>query len=109
MDVAQVPHLGIIANRASPIARRLSRIAWDRFLLWALAAGGAALRLSLIAGQRFHGDEAIYGYWAQLVASGRDPLLLSTPLDKPPLFIYLLAGVFKLFGPSEVAAPRVWA
>jgi hypothetical protein len=53
-----------------------------------------ALRLSLIAEQGFHGDEAIYGYWAQLVASGRDPLLLSVPLDKPPLFIYLLAGVF---------------
>jgi len=63
-----------------------------------------ALRLSLIAEQGFHGDEAIYGYWAQLVASGRDPLLLSVPLDKPPLFIYLLAGVFKLFGPTEVAA-----
>lgn len=69
-----------------------------------MAAAGAALRLSLIAGQRFHGDEAIYGYWAQLVASGQDPLLLSVPLDKPPLFIYSLAGVFKLFGPTEVAA-----
>jgi len=65
---------------------------------------GAALRLSLMAGQRFHGDEAIYGYWAQLVASGQDPLLLSVPLDKPPLFIYLLAGVFKLLGPTEAAA-----
>jgi len=69
-----------------------------------LVAAGAGLRLSLIAGQRFHGDEAIYGYWAQLVASGQDPLLLSVPLDKPPLFVYLLAGVFKLFGPTEIAA-----
>jgi len=65
---------------------------------------GATLRLSLIAGQHFHSDEAIYGYWARLVASGRDPLLLSVPLDKPPLFIYLLAGIFKLFGPTEIAA-----
>jgi len=73
-------------------------------LLWALVMGGAALRLSLIAGQHFHGDEAIYGYWAQLIAFGQDPLLLSVPLDKPPLFIYLLAGVFELFGPTEVAA-----
>ncbi len=81
------------------IARRTSRP-----LLWGVMAAGAALRLSLIAGQRFHGDEAIYGYWAQLIASGRDPLLLSVPLDKPPLFIYLLAGVFRLFGPTEVAA-----
>jgi hypothetical protein len=69
-----------------------------------LVAGGAALRLSLIAGQRFHGDEAIYGYWGQLVAFGEDPLLLSVPLDKPPLFIYLLAAIFKWFGPTEVAA-----
>jgi hypothetical protein len=60
--------------------------------------------LSLVAGQRFHGDEAIYGYWAQLLSSGQDPLLLSVPLDKPPLFFYLLAGVFGLFGPSEIAA-----
>jgi len=73
-------------------------------MLWTLAVGGTALRLSLIARQGLHGDEAIYGYWAQLVASGRDPFLLSVPLDKPPLFIYLLAGMFKLFGPTEIAA-----
>jgi len=86
------------------MAHGASRIAWDRLLLWALVMGGAVLRLSLIAGQRFHGDEAIYGYWAQLVAFRQDPLLLSVPLDKPPLFIYLLAGVFELLGPTEVAA-----
>lgn len=97
MDAVQVPVFRVIAHRASPIA-------WDRLLLWALVAGGAALRLSLIAGPCFHSDEAIYGYWAQLVASGRDPLLLSVPLDKPPLFIYLLAGVFRLLGPTNVAA-----
>lgn len=65
---------------------------------------GAGLRLSLIDGGRFHVDEAIYGYWAQLVASGRDPLLLSVPLDKPPLFIYLLAGLFRILGPTEITA-----
>jgi 4-amino-4-deoxy-L-arabinose transferase-like glycosyltransferase len=104
VHAAQISHWEIIAYRASAVIRRLSRLAWHRLLFWALAAGGAALRLSLIAGQRFHSDEAIYGYWAQLIASGQDPLLLSAPLDKPPLFIYLLAGVFKLFGPTEVAA-----
>ena len=77
---------------------------WERLFLWGVGAVGAVLRLSLVAGQRFHGDEAIYGYWAQLVASGQDPLLLSVPLDKPPLFIYLLAGIFSLLGPTEVAA-----
>jgi len=97
MDAAQVPVL-------REIKHRLQRIAGTGLFLGALVAVGATLRLSLITGQRFHGDEAIYGYWARLVASGRDPLLLSVPLDKPPLFIYLLAGVFKLFSPTEVAA-----
>ncbi len=85
-------------------AHRVSHIAWGRLLLWTLVAVGVGLRLGLVTGQRFHGDEAIYGYWAQLITSGRDPMLLSVPLDKPPLFIYLLAGVFKLFGPTEVTA-----
>jgi 4-amino-4-deoxy-L-arabinose transferase-like glycosyltransferase len=108
VDIAQTPVFQIIVRRTSRAAYRLLPIAyhlaWDRLLLWALVAGGAVLRLSLIAGQRFHGDEAIYGYWAQLVAFGEDPLLLSVPLDKPPLFIYLLAAIFKWFGPTEVAA-----
>ena len=104
MDAAQVPAVGVIANHKSRIAYRASRTAWERLFLWGVGAVGAVLRLSLVAGQRFHGDEAIYGYWAQLVASGQDPLLLSVPLDKPPLFIYLLAGIFSLLGPTEVAA-----
>ncbi len=86
------------------MATRALHLDWRGLLLWALVAAGAALRLSLIAGQRFHSDEALYSYWAQLIASGQDPLLLSVPLDKPPLFIYLLAGVFKLLGPGEVTA-----
>jgi multisubunit Na+/H+ antiporter MnhC subunit len=93
--------LGLVATRARGIGRRLS---WHQILLGGLILAGAGLRLSLIDGGRFHVDEAIYGYWAQLVASGRDPLLLSVPLDKPPLFIYLLAALFRLFGPTEIAA-----
>jgi 4-amino-4-deoxy-L-arabinose transferase-like glycosyltransferase len=50
-----------------------------------------------------HRDEALYGYWAQLVASGRDPLLLSPWVDKPPLVIYLLAADIRAFGASELA------
>ena len=101
MDIAQV---SIFQATACRIWRTAHRLSWNRLFLWALLVSGAALRLSLITEQRFHGDEAIYGYWAQLVASGQDPLLLSVPLDKPPLFIYLLAGIFKLFGPTEIAA-----
>jgi 4-amino-4-deoxy-L-arabinose transferase-like glycosyltransferase len=104
VDIAQVSAFRLVIYRTQRFAYRASRIGWNKVLLWALVAVGAGLRLSLIVGQRFHGDEAIYGYWAQLVASGQDPLLISVPLDKPPLFIYLLAGVFRLLGPTEVAA-----
>jgi hypothetical protein len=50
-----------------------------------------------------HRDEALYGYWAQLIASGRDPLLLSPWVDKPPLVLYLLAADVRAFGTSELA------
>ena len=39
-----------------------------------------------------HRDEALYGYWARLIASGQDPLLLIPWVDKPPLVLYLLAA-----------------
>ena len=50
-----------------------------------------------------HRDEALYGYWARLIASGRDPLLLSPWVDKPPLVLYLLAAEIRAFGASELA------
>ena len=50
-----------------------------------------------------HRDEALYGYWAQLIASGRDPLLLSPWVDKPPLVLYLLAADIRAFGATELA------
>jgi 4-amino-4-deoxy-L-arabinose transferase-like glycosyltransferase len=45
-------------------------------------------------------DEALYGYWARLIASGRDPMLERVAVDKPPFFLYSLAQVFIWFGPS---------
>ncbi|MFQ5812150.1 MAG: ArnT family glycosyltransferase [Anaerolineae bacterium] len=65
---------------------------------------GAALRLAPIGANRFHQDEALYSFWALQIVTGRDPILIHSPVDKPPLFIYTLALCFKLFGPSEVAA-----
>ncbi len=50
-----------------------------------------------------HHDEALYGYWAQLIDSGRDPFLLPAWVDKPPLVIYLAAASLRLFGVSEWA------
>lgn len=78
--------------------------------------GIAALPLSLIlfvavgfrlapwlAGHPLHHDEALYGTWARLIASGRDPLLLSPWIDKPPLAIYAMAASLRAFGISELA------
>ena len=66
--------------------------------------GAAALRGWLLAANYpLHHDEALYGAWAQLIVSGRDPLLLTAWVDKPPLVIYALAAALRLFGVSELA------
>jgi hypothetical protein len=77
---------------------------WVVLSLALLMLVGAALRLVPIGANRFHQDEALYSFWALQIATGRDPILDHSPVDKPPLFIYTLALCFKLFGPSEVAA-----
>ncbi|MEE8163738.1 MAG: glycosyltransferase family 39 protein, partial [Anaerolineae bacterium] len=77
---------------------------WAASGLVLLIAVGAAVRLAPIGANRFHEDEALYSFWALQIATGRDPILNYSPVDKPPLFIYALALCFKLFGPSEVAA-----
>ncbi len=50
---------------------------------------------------RFHADEALYGYWGLLIGSGQDPWLTSSPAYKPPLTPYLIAGAQMLFGDAE--------
>jgi hypothetical protein len=77
---------------------------WAALSLALLVVVGAALRLAPIGANRFHQDEALYSFWALQIATGRDPILNHSRVDKPPLFIYTLALCFKLFGPSEVAA-----
>ncbi len=80
---------------------------WNTGLLAVVLILGATARIVPIAANRFHQDEALYSYWALLIASGRDPELLSVYVDKPPLFLYSLALAFKLLGPSEVTARLV--
>ena len=60
--------------------------------------------LGPLSSNRFHGDEAVYSSWGLDIASGRDLLVSSSPVDKPPLFLYIQALSFLLFGPTEVAA-----
>ncbi len=70
----------------------------------ALIVAAVALRgIPWLANYPLHRDEALYGYWARLIASGRDPLLLTTWIDKPPLVIYLLAASLRTFGTNELA------
>ncbi len=73
-------------------------------LLTGLLLLAAAARILPLSDNRFHPDEALYARWGLLIATGRDPLLTNEPVDKPPLWPYLLAGSFSLFGNSELAA-----
>jgi 4-amino-4-deoxy-L-arabinose transferase-like glycosyltransferase len=75
----------------------------DRWVLVALLLLGWALRLPPSLGNRFHADEALYGYWGLLIGRGRDPWLATVPVYKPPLLPYLVAVSQTLFGNSEFA------
>jgi 4-amino-4-deoxy-L-arabinose transferase-like glycosyltransferase len=60
--------------------------------------------LGPLATNRFHHDEAIYSGWGLDIASGRDIMVSGSPVDKPPLFVYVQALMFLLFGATEAAA-----
>ena len=88
--------------------RRLSRFLRQksvrRAALILVLLTGWGLRLWDWGASPLHPDEALYGYWARLIASGRDPALFSVYVDKPPLFIYSLAGTFRILGMSTEAS-----
>jgi 4-amino-4-deoxy-L-arabinose transferase-like glycosyltransferase len=93
------------------LTRLARRMPGDRLRRWGERAGlllvmGLAVLAPLppLAGNRFHHDEAVYSAWALDVASGRDIMVSGSPVDKPPLFIYLQALSFLLFGATEAAA-----
>lgn len=65
---------------------------------------GALLRFRSLFANRFHADEALFASWARQIAVWRDPLLLTQPVDKPPLLFYLQALSYPLLGPVEWAA-----
>lgn len=78
----------------SPYRYRVAAICW-------LAA---IFRYRSLLANHFHADEALFASWARQIAVWRDPLLLTQPVDKPPLLFYLQALFFPLFGPVEWAA-----
>ena len=79
------------------------RWGWQRWGLVGLLLLAWALRLPPALENRFHADEALYGYWGLLIGRGRDPWLATVPVFKPPLLPYLVAGAELLFGNSEFA------
>ncbi len=78
---------------------------WPTWLaLTGIIVAAALLRvLPWLTNYPLHRDEALYGSWARLIASGRDSLLLTPWIDKPPLSIYAGAASIAAFGPSELA------
>ncbi len=74
------------------------------FLLLIILSLGVLLPLHPFSVNPLHHDEALYAYWAKLIASGQDSMLNTVPVDKPPLFIYTVALFFKTLGVSKTAA-----
>ncbi len=72
--------------------------------LLAILLLGFALRAAPLLQNRFHPDEALYATFARLIASGRDPMLSTVVVDKPPLPFYLMAASMSAFGGTEFAA-----
>lgn len=68
-----------------------------------LILGAFGLSLQLLDRFPLREDEALYSYWA-LHARHEDFLMLQVWPDKPPLFIWALAGVFELLGTSQATA-----
>lgn len=65
---------------------------------------GLILPTSLFVSQRFHHDEALYATWALQIATEQDVWLAETAVDKPPLFIYMVALSMTMFGQTESVA-----
>ncbi len=89
-------------NTSSRTTHYALPIPYARLSLIALTTLAFALRLPLNR-FAFHPDEAIYSSWA-LHFLRDDPMFLSVWPDKPPIFIWLLASAFQLFGASEASA-----
>lgn len=89
-----------VENSPSPPINAVFNSPW---LVIAVLAPAFFLPLPLLAAPLHH-DEALYAYWARLIAGGHDVMLNTVPVDKPPLFIYTVALMFKLFGPLDAVA-----
>ena len=78
-----------------PTARSACALAHARGRRWRCWLLGIVLRGLLLDRPGLHPDEALYASWALRIADGSDPALLGVYVDKPPLLLYLLAGLFR--------------
>ena len=78
---------------------------WDggRSALIVLLLLAWALRWPPLLSNRFHPDEALYGYWGLLIGRGQNPWLTGVPVYKPPVLPYLMAAAQALVGRAELA------
>ncbi|MCL4868334.1 MAG: hypothetical protein KJ063_05150 [Anaerolineae bacterium] len=77
------------------------------WVLGGLVLLAAALRFPSLFANSFHGDEALYGSYARLIATWRDPLLQTIWLDKPPLLFYLQALFYAPLGTTASFVARL--
>ncbi len=75
------------ARMGAPMSRRTTRL----YAMVAVLLLAFALRLTNWSQNRFLEDEALYAVWGLQIATGSDPMLHYEPVDKPPLYPYLLA------------------
>lgn len=92
LPLLPLSHTGVSARRLSS-----ATLAQPALALGVLAVG-ILLRGLLLDRPGLHPDEALYASWALRIADGSDPALLGVSVDKPPLLLYLLAGLFRLAG-----------
>lgn len=72
----------------------------ERLWLGGLCLAGWVLRLPLLARFPLREDEAVYAYWARHFLH-EDPFFLTVWPDKPPLFLWSLAGLLALLQPVD--------
>lgn len=95
-------------NEDEPRARAASRIArllaGEALLVTAVVAGAVILRLAALNPAALHVDEALFASFALSVARHGNLLLLhfGFPLDRPPLFFWVLGSVITLLGDSPI-------
>ncbi len=82
----------------------LSRHAHWLLPLLAAMLGGAILRVLWLhmAPPALHLDDAVYGLMARMIGRGNWPVFFHTYTGREPLYMYLMAGVFRVFGSTGV-------